>query len=170
MKTSKSIRIDLASLALPAVLALAACSAAAPAASPAEPANSSGRDLAAEEANRELVLEFYDRFFNEHETEEAAEVIADDYIQHNPAVPDGKEPFVSFFTGFFAENPESRAEIVRSATDGDLVYLHVRSTDAPEQLGSAVVDVFRVDDGMIVEHWDVIQPVPAEAANDNTMF
>lgn len=170
MKTSKSIRIALASLALPTVLALAACSAAAPGASPAEPANSSGRDLAAEEANRELVLEFYDRFFNEHETEEAAEVVADDYIQHNPAVPDGKEPFVSFFTGFFAENPESRAEIVRSATDGDLVYLHVRSTDAPEQLGSAVVDVFRVEDGMIVEHWDVIQPVPAEAANDNTMF
>ncbi|MFK4729768.1 nuclear transport factor 2 family protein [Agromyces mediolanus] len=172
MKTSKSIRIALASLSLPTVLVLAACGAAEPAAAPAaaEQSSSTGRDLAAEEANRELVVEFYDRFFNEHETEEAAEVVADDYIQHNPGVPDGKEPFVSYFTGFFAENPESRAEIVRSATDGDLVYLHVRSTDRPGELGSAVVDVFRVDDGLIVEHWDVIQEVPAESANDNTMF
>lgn len=123
-----------------------------------------------EDANRKLVLDFYDQFFNEHETEEAARVVADDYIQHNPQVPDGKEPFVTYFTGFFKENPEARAEVVRSATDGDLVYLHVRSTDGPDDRGSAVVDIFRVEDGTIVEHWDVIQEVPAESANPNTMF
>ena len=88
------------------------------------------RDLGVEEANRKLVVEFYDRVFNEHETAEAAEVVADSYIQHNPNVPDGKEPFVSFFTGYFKTNPESRAKIVRSATDGDLVYLHVHSPKA----------------------------------------
>ncbi|AQU81609.1 MULTISPECIES: nuclear transport factor 2 family protein [unclassified Halomonas] len=128
------------------------------------------RDIAAEEANRDLVVTFYERFFNEHETEEAAEVVAEDYIQHNPDVPDGKEPFVSYFTGFFADNPESRSRIVRSATDGDLVWLHIHSTNGEDDAGEAVVDIFRVEDGMIVEHWDVIQAVPEPSANDNTMF
>ncbi|WP_283966800.1 nuclear transport factor 2 family protein [Tritonibacter sp. AK171] len=129
----------------------------------------SERDLATEEANRALVVEFYDQFFNEHNIA-ASDVIAEDYIQHNPNVPDGKAPLVSFFSGYFAENPESRARIVRSAADGDLVWLHVQSTNGEEDLGEAVVDIFRVEDGMIVEHWDVIQPVPSEAANSNTMF
>ncbi len=128
------------------------------------------RDLAAEEANRALVVEFYDQFFNKHQVEQAARVVADDYIQHNPDVPDGKAPFVGYFAGFFKENPESRARIVRSATADDLVYLHVHSTTGPKDRGQAVMDIFRVDNGMIVEHWDVIQDVPAEAANGNTMF
>ncbi len=132
-------------------------------------AETSERDLATEEANRALVVEFYDQFFNEHNIA-ASDVIAEDYIQHNPNVPDGKAPLVSFFSGYFAENPESRARIVRSAADGDLVWLHVQSTNGEEDLGEAVVDIFRVEDGMIVEHWDVIQPVPSEAANSNTMF
>ena len=81
------------------------------------------RDLTAEEANRTLVLTFYDQFFNRHETAEAATVIADNYRQHNPEVPDGKAPFVDYFTGFFKDNPNSKAKVVRSATEGDLVYL-----------------------------------------------
>ncbi|KVN33330.1 hypothetical protein WJ63_04910 [Burkholderia pyrrocinia] len=128
------------------------------------------RNLAAEEANRQLVLTFYDRFFNKHEVAEAATVVADDYKQHNPHVPDGKQPFVSYFTGEFKANPQARARIVRSATDGDLVYLHVHSSVRPSDRGEAVIDIFRVKDGKIVEHWDVIQPVPEKSANANTMF
>lgn len=128
------------------------------------------RDLAAEEANRQLVLTFYDRFFNKHEAVAAAAVVADGYKQHNPHVPDGNKPFVSYFVGAFQKNPESRAQIVRSSTDGDLVYLHVHATERPGDRGDAVVDIFRVKDGKIVEHWDVIQPVPENAANANTMF
>lgn len=127
------------------------------------------RDLKVEEANRKLVVEFYDRFFNKHDID-AASVVADEYRQHNPEVPDGKKPFVSFFTGFFKDNAQSRAEIVRSSTDGDLVWLHVHATNGAEDRGQAVVDIFRVKDGKIVEHWDVIQAVPKEAANKNTMF
>ena len=140
------------------------------AASTATFASSTARDLTAEEANRALVIEFYDQFFNRHQVEQAARVVADDYKQHNPDVPDGKAPFVGYFTGYFEDNPQSRARIVRSATDGDLVYLHVHSTTGPQDLGQAVVDIFRVENGIIVEHWDVIQEVPAKAANDNTMF
>ncbi|ENA28394.1 MULTISPECIES: nuclear transport factor 2 family protein [Pseudomonas] len=128
------------------------------------------RDLTAEEANRTLVLTFYDQFFNRHETAEAATVIANNYRQHNPEVPDGKAPFVDYFTGFFKDNPNSKAKVVRSATEGDLVYLHVHSTNGTNDRGQAVVDIFKVEKGKIVEHWDVIQDVPEQAANENTMF
>ncbi|WP_175796473.1 nuclear transport factor 2 family protein [Burkholderia anthina] len=147
-----------------AAFVLLAASTAALAAGPAT------RDVAAEEANRQLVLTFYDRFFNKHEAVEAAAVVADDYKQHNPHVPDGKKPFVSYFVGAFQKNPESCVRIVRSAADGDLVYLHVHATEHPGDRGEAVVDIFRVQDGRIVEHWDVIQPVPEKSANANTMF
>ncbi|WP_108258105.1 nuclear transport factor 2 family protein [Mangrovicoccus ximenensis] len=133
-------------------------------------AQSAERDYAAEEANRALVVEFYEGVFQRHEVEKSAEVLAEDYIQHNPHVPDGKAPFVTYFTGLFAENPDARSEIKRSAADGDLVWLHVHSTAGPEDRGRAIVDIFRVEDGMIAEHWDVIQPVPESSANDNTMF
>ncbi len=133
-------------------------------------ASAQDRDPVREEANRQLVVEFYDRFFNKHEAVAAAEVVAEDYIQHNPEVPDGKEPFVGFFTGFFAENPDSKARIVRSAADGDLVWLHVHATNGADDPGQAVIDIFRVEEGKIVEHWDVIQNVPTSAANQNTMF
>lgn len=133
-------------------------------------AETARRDVSAEEANRALVVEFYDRFFNGHEVEEAARVVADDYKQHNPQVPDGKAPLVSFFRSFFAGNPDAKARIVRSAADGDLVWLHVHATNGAEDRGRAIVDIFRVQDGKIVEHWDVLQAVPEVAANDNTMF
>ncbi|OWQ48910.1 hypothetical protein CDL60_03225 [Roseateles noduli] len=127
------------------------------------------RDLKQEEANRALVVDFYDRFFNRHDIA-SARVVADSYRQHNPDVPDGKAPFVSYFSGFFKEHPTSTSRIVRSATSGDLVYLHVHFKVEPTDRGQAVVDIFRVADGRIVEHWDVVQDVPEKAANKNTMF
>ena len=133
-------------------------------------AETAGRDFAREEANRKLVIGFYDTVFNKHEVEKGAAVIVDSYKQHNPMVPDGKKPFVDYFTGHFKENPQSKARIVRSATDGDLVYLHIHSTEKDGDRGRAIVDIFRVTDGKITEHWDVIQPVPETAANNNTMF
>jgi len=135
----------------------------------AEPAIQA-RDTSVEEANRQLVLTFYDSFFNRHDIVQAAKVVADDYRQHNPGVPDGKAPLVDYFTGFFKSNPQSRARIVRSAADGDLVWLHVHSTNGKDDLGRAVLYIFRVKDGQIVEHWDVIQDVPGKSANPNTMF
>jgi predicted SnoaL-like aldol condensation-catalyzing enzyme len=127
------------------------------------------RNLKVEEANRQLVVRFYNRFFNLHDLA-AARVVADHYKQHNPEVPDGKAPLVGFFSDYFKKNPASRARIVRTATDGDLVYLHVHATNGPDDRGQAVMDIFRVENGVIVEHWDVVQAVPAEAANRNTMF
>lgn len=158
-------------------IALTGCS---PAASDSAKPNASGslatgpqimdNNSSAQEKNRKLVVEFYDRFFNAHDVDGAATVVADNYRQHNPEVPDGKAPFVGYFKGYFKENPQSRARIIRSASNDDLVWLHVHSTNGANDRGVSVVDIFRVTDGKIVEHWDVIQPVPADAANNNTMF
>lgn len=128
------------------------------------------RDFAKEERNRQIVVDFYNGVFNKHDVAGASPVLLDSYIQHNPGVPNGKAPFVDHFTAFFKANPNARSRIVRSATDGDLVYLHVHSTNGEGDRGRAIVDIFRVENGRIAEHWDVIQRVPEQAANSNTMF
>lgn len=130
------------------------------------------RDLATEEANRQLVVDFYNRIFNDHNLEGGSlDVMADDYIQHNPMVPTGKKAFFDFFSSFFPKHPDAKSRIVRSAAQGDLVWLHVHAGGKENGTGGrAIVDIFRVANGKIVEHWDVAQPVPAESANENTMF
>jgi len=128
------------------------------------------RDLAREEANRRLVLDFYEAVFVRRDLAAAERYLSEGYIQHNPLVPDGRAAFVAAFTRIFAANPQGSSRIIRSATDGDLVYLHVHSRSSPTDRGRAIVDIFRVEGGMIVEHWDVIQPVPENAANTNGMF
>jgi len=133
------------------------------------PAASAPRDVAQEEANHQLVLTFYERFFNQHDPD-ATRVIAEDYRQHNPAVPDGKAAVVAFLTQYFKDYPQARFRVARSAAHGDLVWLHVHSTRTPNDPGRAVVEIFRVRDGRIVEHWDAIQPVSVPLANGNTMF
>lgn len=122
------------------------------------------------EHNRRLVVDFYNAFFNKHQVAEASKVVDSSYKQHNPQVPDGKAPFVSFFTDYFKKNPDATSQILRSAVDGDLVWLHNHSKSGPDDRGRAIVNIFRVKDGKIVEHWDVIQAVPEHAANGNSMF
>ena len=128
------------------------------------------RDLATEEANRQLVVAFHDGVFNKHDIAGYIGVMVDDYRQHNPMLPDGKAVLVDYLIKFFADNPDSSARIVRSAADGDLVWLHLHTKLNKDDPGQASLDIFRVTDGKIVEHWDVNQPVPEKSANTNTMF
>lgn len=123
------------------------------------------------ENNKKIVTDFYEGIFLKHQVKAYADqYIGEKYIQHNPHVPDGKAPFVNYFTGHFKENPDAKSVIKRAVTEGDLVFLHVHSTQNVQDRGVAVVDIFRVENGKIVEHWDVQQDVPANAANSNTMF
>lgn len=121
-------------------------------------------------ANCKLVVEFYEAFFNRHDLKAAEKVIAKSYVQHNPQLPNGRDALVGFFTGYFRDNPKATSKIVRVSASSDLVWLHVHDLDSSGGPGNAVVDIFRIHDGVIVEHWDVIQPIPNEAANENTMF
>ena len=123
------------------------------------------------EQNKKIVVDFYEGVFQKHQVKAYADrYIGDKYIQHNPHVPDGKAPFVDYFIGHFKENPEAKSVIKRAVAEGDLVFLHVHSTQNAQDRGVAIVDIFRVENGKIVEHWDVQQAVPEQAANSNTMF
>lgn len=123
-----------------------------------------------EEANKKAVVEFYDKALNQKDFEAAAPYFGSRYVQHNPTAPDGIEGFKAFL-GFLREKfPQSRSEIKRVLADGDYVILHVHAVRTPGERGSAIVDVFKLENGKIVEHWDVVQPIPEKSANGNGMF
>jgi predicted SnoaL-like aldol condensation-catalyzing enzyme len=94
--------------------------------------------------------------------------VADDYVQHNPGLPDGRDAARDALAEKFAD-PAFSVEVVRMLVDGDLCALHIRAV-RDGRPSAAVVDVYRVDGDRIVEHWDVIQPWPSSAANDHPMF
>lgn len=121
--------------------------------------------------NKETVTAFYNLIFRDHKPAEAFEKYSGDkYIQHNPRVPDGKDALINYFTPFFKSNPDAKSEIKRAVAEGDLVWLHVHSKKDASDRGRAIVEIFRVEKGKVVEHWDVVQDIPENPANSNTMF
>ena len=137
---------------------------------PAVPAPGRTALSAREQLNRAAVLRFYDRVFNRKDLSVVPELVTEGYIQHNPTVASGRAAFVAAFTGFFKAAPNSSVEIKRVLVDGDYVILHSLFKATPQDRGSAVVDIFRLENGRLAEHWDVSQPVPEKPANSNTMF
>ena len=122
------------------------------------------------EANKKAVVEFYEKALNQKDFEAAATYFGHHYVQHNPNAPDGIEGFKAFL-GFLREKfPQSKSEIKRVFAEGDYVILHVHAVRTPGERGSAIVDIFKLENGKIVEHWDVVQPIPEKAANPNGMF
>ena len=122
------------------------------------------------EANKKIVVDFYEKGLNQKDYDAAAKHFGPRYVQHNPGAANGPEGFKRL-VGFLKEKfPNSRNEIKRVIAEGDLVVLHVHSRRSPEDRGRAIVDIFKVENGKIVEHWDVIQDIPEKSANDNTMF
>ncbi|GGL86033.1 hypothetical protein GCM10010129_32110 [Streptomyces fumigatiscleroticus] len=108
----------------------------------------------------QLVRDYLENVWNEGQTDRADEYLAADLIQHNPNLPDGRAPLVEFIDGLRKQLPEMRFEVRRTAADGDLVFVHSRFRATPDARGTAVVDVFRIDDGRIVEHWDLREDIP----------
>jgi predicted SnoaL-like aldol condensation-catalyzing enzyme len=123
------------------------------------------------ERNKALVVAFLDTVFNRHQVDEAiARYMGPTYRQHNPGVGDGVESFRGFFRAFFAERPQASFDIKRVFCEGSFVTVHAHWKEHPGDRGQAVMDIFRVEGGRVVEHWDVMQPIPETLAHGNTMF
>jgi len=122
------------------------------------------------EANKKVVLDFYEKGLNQKDFEAAAKHFGPKYIQHNPTAPDGIEGFKAFIAMRKEKFPNAKSEIKRVLAEGDFVMLHVHGVREPGERGVAIVDIFRLENGKIVEHWDVIQPIPEKPANNNGMF
>ena len=120
---------------------------------------------------KEVVTRFMTTFYTEKKVREAFETwVVPNYIQHNPMAPNGRDAAITFLEPFFAKNPDINYSIKRIIADGNLVAVHSHGKFAPNDRGIAVVDILRVENCKVVEHWDVVQPVPEKSANDNTMF
>jgi predicted SnoaL-like aldol condensation-catalyzing enzyme len=123
------------------------------------------------ERNKKNVIAFYDAAINQKDFEKAKVYFGAMYKQHNPAAADGPEGLKGFIEFLKAKFPNAKSEFKRVFADGDYVIVHVHAVREPGTRGLAIIDIFRCDEnGKVVEHWDVAQPVPEKAANSNGMF
>jgi len=122
------------------------------------------------ETNKDLVRRFYQEVFLKGDIAAAKNYLSKDYRQHNPMVPTGQQGFIDFFTSFAKQAPGMKLDVKRMIADPEFVVVHSLMTMGPSDRGAAVVDIFRMKDGKIVEHWDVTQPIPEQMAHSNTMF
>ncbi|HTQ15428.1 MAG TPA: nuclear transport factor 2 family protein [Rhizomicrobium sp.] len=109
--------------------------------------------------NKAVVRDFYTAVFIGRNVDAAPRFLAPGYIQHSAGIPTGLKGFMDTFRGAFARKPPAdyRREIVRVVGDGDIVVLFDRQSGTPPGKPHAVVlqfDMFRVENGKIVEHWD----------------
>ncbi len=146
---------SLATIAAAAAL-LAGCSAA------AEPDPS--------DRNRAVIEDFATLFYERRDVRAAFEKhVAPDYIQHNPGIADGREAAIEALEPMFSRKG-ARFEVKRILVDGDLAAIHLFGQGDPATRGAAVADFYRLENGKIVEHWDVLQPMPETSANAHPMF
>ena len=124
--------------------------------------------------NAQKAIAFLEMVFNQKKVKEGFDkYVGDKYIQHNPLAADGPEGLKTFLAFAKQNIPKFRIEFKRTFADGDYVIVHGHARanpDDPADRGSAVMDIFRLENGKVVEHWDVAQPVPEKSNNVNTMF
>lgn len=123
-----------------------------------------------EEANRRLILEVYAQVLGPLDASRVDEYFAPDYIQHSPLAAAGAGGLKTFLEWARASSPAAVHRVKRVFVDGDHVIAHVHVLIHPGDRGRAVVDIFRIANGKVAEHWDAAQDVPAESANANGMF
>ena len=123
-----------------------------------------------QETNKKIVVDFYDKAINQKDFDAASRYLGSRYTQHNPNAADGPEGLKAFLQFLKEKFPASRSEIKRVFADGDYVIVHVHAVREPGTRGNAIIDIFKLENGKVVEHWDVVQPIPEKAANTNGMF
>ncbi|MDX2417110.1 MAG: nuclear transport factor 2 family protein [Xanthomonadales bacterium] len=122
------------------------------------------------EANKKNAIAFYRTAYLGDPARAVELYVGAEYIQHNPLVGDGKQPFIDYFTEMATQYPGKEIEFVRAVAEGDLVALHTHQT-WPGNEEYVTMDFFRFDaHGKIIEHWDAMQEVPDDTKNGNPMY
>lgn len=122
------------------------------------------------ERNKKLVLDFYRKMIGDKDPVAARAYMADRYVQHSPYATDGHEGVAEFVKTFKEQFPRHHYDVARVIAEGDYVVLHLHGQEGLNPYGEAVIDIFRVRNGKVVEHWDVIQALPEKSRNPNTPF
>jgi predicted SnoaL-like aldol condensation-catalyzing enzyme len=123
------------------------------------------------EENKQVAIAFFQKALNEFDVASAVALYGGkSYRQHNPLIADGWEGLSKFIAWLSTTFPQARLDIKHAYADGDVVVLHSQWIRTPGERGEAVVDIVRLEQGKLVEHWDVVQSILEKAANDNTMF
>lgn len=122
------------------------------------------------EENKGLVMRFLNEFMIGHDIRVLDELLGPSYKQHNPGLNHGKASLIKFFQDFWEIYPKPGYYLKRVIAENDLVAIHYHFQPDPNEEGYAIVDIFRVEDGKLVEHWDVCQEMPEKSENDSPMF
>ena len=125
---------------------------------------------AQEQANLDHVLAMYRDVLMALDSSRVDDYIRPDYIQHSSLAEPGVAALKAWLDARRADSPDAVQTIHRAFADGDHVIVHVELHRWPGDPGMAVVDIFRMQDGMVAEHWDVLQDIPADPVNSNGMF
>jgi len=120
------------------------------------------------ESNKKLVVDFYQEVFGDLNSEAVNKYIGDVYIQHNPKLTDGRQTLYEATKVWFKGATPSKIDVQRVIAEGDLVFIHLRTKNGG--ILKSTMDVFRIDNNKIKEHWDVHQEVPKETTNPHPMF
>jgi predicted SnoaL-like aldol condensation-catalyzing enzyme len=123
-----------------------------------------------EQRNLDHVLGLFRDVLVPLDADQVDRYIAPDYIQHSPMAAPGRESLKAFLRMIRAQSPHASQRLLRAFVDGDHVILHYHVKKDPEDRGFVVMDIFRLTNGMVVEHWDCVQDVPAQSPNPIPMF
>ena len=123
-----------------------------------------------EQANLDFVLEMFEHVLNPMDSSAVERFIHADYIQHNQLAEPGREGLKRFLDMIREQTPQAVHDVKRAFVDGDHVTVHYHVRRWPGDAGWAVIDIFRIQDGLIAEHWDVMQDVVEGGPNPNGMF
>lgn len=108
--------------------------------------------------NKEIIENFYREFFNGHDVDSALKYVREDYIQHNPGVAQGRKGLMDGFREKFITEPTFKLEIKMTISEGDMIAVYLKNVDPSGKTKCRVVDIYRIEDGRLAEHWDVLQP------------
>jgi predicted SnoaL-like aldol condensation-catalyzing enzyme len=123
-----------------------------------------------EQKNKQIAINFYNAALNEKNWEKAKSYIGDRYTQHSIYMADGPGSLQKLVAMLKNDFPNNRGEIKRAFADGDIVALHVHVKRTADALGWSVIELLRLKNNKVVEHWDMFQNVPDKSLNNNTMF